>query len=78
MNFYRFSPRKSYLAAGSNDNAIDFYEVSLNENGTKLTRVSYCTQMPGSVLQMDWEISGEYLKVKIICEFSERKFYAHS
>ena len=48
------------MAAGFEDCSIDFYEVS--EAG-KLSRLTYCTQMPGAVLQMDWAISGEYIKV---------------
>lgn len=59
-NNLRFSPRKSYLAAGSTDSAIDFYEL----NNGKMKRVSYCTQLPGSVLQMDWSTSSEYIKVE--------------
>lgn len=55
----RFSPRKSYLAAGSSDLAIDFFEII---NG-KMKRIAYCTQLPGPVLQIDWSTSAEYIKV---------------
>lgn len=56
----RFSPKKSYLAVGSSDNSIDFYEWSSKE---KMNRVAYCTQVPGNVLQMDWSTSATYIKV---------------
>ena len=57
----RFSPRKGFLASGSNDNAIDIYQI----NEGKLTRIAYCIQVPGPVLQMDWSTSAEYLKVNL-------------
>ena len=59
---FRFSPRKSFLATGSSDNAIDVYQI--NTDG-QLVRIAYCLQVPGPVLQMDWSTSAEYLKVKI-------------
>ncbi len=56
---FRFSPKKNYLAVGSEELSIDFYEVTPQG---KLNRVSYCKQVPGPVLQMDWSTSGVYLK----------------
>jgi WD40 repeat protein len=49
----KFSPKDSLLAAGSTDNAIDFFEV--NDKG-ELNRIGYTTQLPGPVLQFDWSI----------------------
>lgn len=56
----KFSPKKNYVAAGSDECYIDFYEIT--EDNT-LNRVSYCKQVPGPILQMDWSTSGEYIKV---------------
>lgn len=28
-----------------------------------MNRIAYCTQVPGSILQMDWSTSAEYIKV---------------
>jgi hypothetical protein len=58
----RFSPKKSFLAVGSSENSIDFYEWSSKE---KMNRIAYCTQVPGNVLQMDWSTSATYIKVNI-------------
>jgi WD40 repeat protein len=56
----KFSPHNSMLAAGSLDSAIDFFEITPLG---KLSRVGYCTNVPGPVLQIDWSTSVEYIKV---------------
>ncbi|CAF0889090.1 unnamed protein product [Brachionus calyciflorus] len=56
----KFSPVKSYLAAGSEDSTIDFYEI--NSDG-KINRISYCTQVPGPILQMDWSTDAQNIRV---------------
>ena len=48
------------LAAGANDSSVDFIEIS---DGLRLTRIGYCLQVPGPVLQLDWSTSADYIKV---------------
>ena len=59
--FTRFSPEDSILAVGGKDNSIDFFEFNGIEG--KIMRNGYCTQVPGSVLQMDWSNDSKYIRV---------------
>jgi hypothetical protein len=58
---WRFSPKNNYLAVGSADSTIDFYEITAQG---KLNRISYCKQVPGPVIQLDWSVCGVYIKVR--------------
>lgn len=51
---------KNLLVAGYNDCSLDIFEVT--EDHT-LYRVGYCSQVPGPVLQIDWETQGNFIKV---------------
>uniref|UniRef100_H3AL06 EMAP like 5 n=1 Tax=Latimeria chalumnae TaxID=7897 RepID=H3AL06_LATCH len=56
----RFSPDSRYLAVGSSENSVDFYDLTL---GPSLNRVSYCKDIPSFVLQMDFSADSSYLQV---------------
>lgn len=61
--FLRFSPDSRYLAVGSSENAVDFYDLTL---GPTLNRVSYCKDIPSFVIQMDFSADSCYLQVSVI------------
>uniref|UniRef100_A0A8C8VLX9 EMAP like 5 n=1 Tax=Pelusios castaneus TaxID=367368 RepID=A0A8C8VLX9_9SAUR len=56
----RFSPDSHYLAVGTSENAVDFYDLTL---GPTLNRVSYCKDIPSFVIQMDFSADSSYLQV---------------
>ncbi|XP_078516147.1 echinoderm microtubule-associated protein-like 5 isoform X2 [Lissotriton helveticus] len=56
----RFSPSSQYLAVGSSENAVDFYDLTL---GPSLNRISYCKDIPSFVLQIDFSADSSYLQV---------------
>ncbi|KAL7992619.1 hypothetical protein Chor_016875 [Crotalus horridus] len=56
----RFSPDSRYLAVGSSENAVDFYDLTL---GPPLNRASYCKDIPSFVIQMDFSADSSYLQV---------------
>uniref|UniRef100_G1KXP8 EMAP like 5 n=1 Tax=Anolis carolinensis TaxID=28377 RepID=G1KXP8_ANOCA len=56
----RFSPDSHYLAVGSSENAVDFYDLTL---GPSLNRASYCKDIPSFVIQMDFSADSCYLQV---------------
>lgn len=68
----RFSPDSHYLAVGSSENAVDFYDLTL---GPALNRASYCKDIPSFVIQMDFSADSCYLQVtnykyKVFCKFT--------
>ena len=60
FSFHRFSPDGRILAVGSDDNAVDFYEII---SGRPLNRVGYCKDIPSFVTQMDFSADGKYIQV---------------
>ncbi|KAK5925768.1 hypothetical protein CgunFtcFv8_021400 [Champsocephalus gunnari] len=56
----RFSPDNRFLAVGSLESAVDFYDLSL---GPALNRVGYCKDLPGSVLQVDFSADSKHIQV---------------
>lgn len=56
----RFSPDNRFLAVGSMDCAVDFYDLSL---GPSLNRVGYCKDIPGFVLQVDFSADSRHVQV---------------
>ena len=52
--------KKNLLVAGYNDCSLDIFEVTEDNS---LHRVGYCSQVPGPVLQIDWETQGNFIKV---------------
>ncbi|TNN32007.1 Echinoderm microtubule-associated protein-like 6 [Liparis tanakae] len=56
----RFSPDNRFLAVGSVESAVDFYDLSL---GPSLNRIGYCKDIPGSVIQIDFSADGKHIQV---------------
>ncbi|XP_068177719.1 echinoderm microtubule-associated protein-like 6 isoform X2 [Antennarius striatus] len=56
----RFSPDNRFLAVGSIEGAVDFYDLSL---GPSLNRIGYCKDIPGFVLQIDFSADSKHLQV---------------
>ncbi|CAI9582753.1 unnamed protein product [Staurois parvus] len=60
----RFSPDSHYLAVGSSENAVDFYDLTI---GPSLNRISYCKDIPSFVLQIDFSADSRYVQVSTGC-----------
>ena len=56
----RFSPDGHYLAVGSADNCVDFYEI---RDHRSLARAGYCKGIPSYVTQMDFSADGKFIQV---------------
>ncbi|XP_034043528.1 echinoderm microtubule-associated protein-like 6 [Thalassophryne amazonica] len=56
----RFSPDNRFLAVGSVEGAVDFYDLSL---GPSLNRIGYCKDIPGFVIQMDFSADSKHIQV---------------
>lgn len=59
--FCRFSPNSRYLAVGSTENAVDFYDLTL---GPQLNRINCCRDIPSFVMQMDFSADSAYVQVR--------------
>uniref|UniRef100_A0A3P8TGD9 EMAP like 6 n=1 Tax=Amphiprion percula TaxID=161767 RepID=A0A3P8TGD9_AMPPE len=55
----RFSPDNRFLAAGSVESAVDFYDLSL---GPSLNRIGYCKDIPGFVIQIDFSADSKHIQ----------------
>lgn len=58
---YSFSPDSRYLAVGSTENAVDFYDLTL---GPQLNRINCCRDIPSFVMQMDFSADSTYIQVQ--------------
>ncbi|KAM7394852.1 hypothetical protein PAMP_021632 [Pampus punctatissimus] len=56
----RFSPDNRFLAVGSVESAVDFYDLSL---GPALNRIGYCKDIPGFVIQIDFSADSKHIQV---------------
>ncbi|MEQ2215274.1 hypothetical protein XENOCAPTIV_029991, partial [Xenoophorus captivus] len=56
----RFSPDNRYLAVGSVESAIDFYDLTL---GPSLNRIGYCKDIPGFVIHIDFSADSKHIQV---------------
>uniref|UniRef100_A0A3Q4GGM9 EMAP like 5 n=1 Tax=Neolamprologus brichardi TaxID=32507 RepID=A0A3Q4GGM9_NEOBR len=56
----RFSPNSRYLAVGSNECAVDFYDLTL---GPQLNRINSCRDIPSFVMQMDFSADSNYVQI---------------
>ncbi|MGH0132992.1 UNVERIFIED_CONTAM: hypothetical protein FKN15_059554 [Acipenser sinensis] len=56
----RFSPDSRFLAVGSAESTVDFYDLTL---GPSLNRIGYCTDIPSFVIQMDFSADSKYIEV---------------
>ncbi|CAB1335195.1 unnamed protein product, partial [Coregonus sp. 'balchen'] len=56
----RFSPDSRYLAVGSSENAVDFYDLTL---GPQLNRINCCRDIPSFVMQMDFSADSCYVQI---------------
>lgn len=59
---FRFSPDNRFLAVGSVESAVDFYDLSL---GPSLNRIGYCKDIPGFVIQLDFSADSKHVQVKL-------------
>ncbi|XP_043087323.1 echinoderm microtubule-associated protein-like 5 [Puntigrus tetrazona] len=57
----RFSPDSRYLAVGSSENAVDFYDLTL---GPQLNRINCCRDIPSFVMQMDFSADSCFVQVR--------------
>lgn len=57
---HRFSPNSRYLAVGSTESAVDFYDLTL---GPQLNRINCCRDIPSFVMQMDFSADSAYVQV---------------
>lgn len=60
INDIRFSPDKKHLAVGSEENCVDFYDLT---SGPALNRSGYCKGIPSFVIQMDFSADSRYIRV---------------
>lgn len=60
IRLFRFSPNSRYLAVGSTESAVDFYDLTL---GPQLNRVNCCRDIPSFVMQMDFSADSAYVQV---------------
>nr|XP_019940288.1 PREDICTED: echinoderm microtubule-associated protein-like 5 [Paralichthys olivaceus] len=56
----RFSPNSRYLAVGSNESAVDFYDLTL---GPQLNRINCCRDIPSFVMQMDFSADSTSVQI---------------
>ncbi|KAM7375785.1 hypothetical protein PAMP_005557 [Pampus punctatissimus] len=59
----RFSPNSRYLAVGSTESAVDFYDLTL---GPQLNRINCCRDIPSFVMQMDFSADSAYVQVQTV------------
>lgn len=57
----RFSPDNRFLAVGSVEGAVDFYDLSL---GPSLNRIGYCKDICGTVIQIDFSADSKHIQVR--------------
>ncbi|KAK2092500.1 Echinoderm microtubule-associated protein-like 6 [Saguinus oedipus] len=55
----RISPDNRFLAVGSSEHTVDFYDLT---QGTNLNRIGYCKDIPSFVIQMDFSADGKYIQ----------------
>lgn len=58
--WFRFSPDNRFLAVGSVESAVDFYDLTL---GPSLNRIGYCKDIPGFVIQIDFSADSKHIQV---------------
>ena len=59
----RFSPDSRYLAVGSQDACVDFYDMT---KGPSLQRVGYCKGVPSFVEKIDFTVDSKYIRVSCV------------
>uniref|UniRef100_UPI00398E636F echinoderm microtubule-associated protein-like 6 isoform X3 n=1 Tax=Pristiophorus japonicus TaxID=55135 RepID=UPI00398E636F len=55
-----FSPDSMFLAVGSAENTVDFYDLT---QGPTLNRTGYCKDIPSFVIQMDFSADSKHIQV---------------
>ncbi|XP_072121311.1 echinoderm microtubule-associated protein-like 6 isoform X4 [Mobula birostris] len=55
-----FSPNSMFLAVGSAENTVDFYDLT---QGPTLNRIGYCKDIPSFVIQMDFSADSRHIQV---------------
>ena len=61
MFYFRFSLNGQYLAAGSEEGTVDFYDLS---KGASLQRVGFCKGITGFVASMDYSQDSKFVRVR--------------
>uniref|UniRef100_H3AR31 EMAP like 6 n=1 Tax=Latimeria chalumnae TaxID=7897 RepID=H3AR31_LATCH len=56
----RFSSDNRYLAVGSVESTVDFYDLI---QGPTLNRIGYCKDIPSFIIQMDFSADSKYIQV---------------
>uniref|UniRef100_A0A4W3H8Y1 EMAP like 5 n=1 Tax=Callorhinchus milii TaxID=7868 RepID=A0A4W3H8Y1_CALMI len=56
----KFSPNSHFLAVGTCENAVDFYDLTL---GPTLNRINYCRDIPSFVIQLDFSADSKYIQI---------------
>lgn len=69
--WFRFSPDNRFLAVGSVEHAVDFYDLSL---GPSLNRIGYCKDIPGFVIQLDFSADSKHIQVNICARAAVSSF----
>ncbi|XP_029642851.1 echinoderm microtubule-associated protein-like 6 [Octopus sinensis] len=60
VNDLRFSPDGKFLAVGTEDKFVDFYDLT---QGRNLSRSGLCKGVPSAILKMDFSADSNYIKV---------------
>ncbi|GFS05106.1 echinoderm microtubule-associated protein-like 6 [Elysia marginata] len=60
INDIRFSPSSKILAVGSNDNCVDFYDLT---QGPSLSRAGFCKGIASFIINMDFSADSKYIRV---------------
>ncbi|XP_055878559.1 echinoderm microtubule-associated protein-like 6 isoform X2 [Biomphalaria glabrata] len=60
INDIRFSPNSKYLAVGSDDSCVDFYDLT---QGQTLNRAGFCSKITSFIVNMDFSADSNYIRV---------------
>ena len=62
VSHHRFSHDGRFLAVGSEEGCVDFYDLS---KGSSLHRADYCKGITGFVAAVDFSVDDKYIRVSI-------------
>jgi len=61
--YFRFSPSGQYLAVGSEEGTVDFYDLS---KGASLQRAGFCKGISGFITSVDFSPDSKYARVMFL------------